>query len=469
MKKIFIPDRFLSLLPKVNKPLNPAFVRVDGYVLSGYQVELSERSKLMKFLASNSISKKIGFLVEEGADIDLTDSYTVFFFSEEEHDLTTLVPSDTDLGNPGQKNTVDSIVSVLRQFQEVSGKSICLHVHNKGVEHYPIGNEYDIHIVLGGIAPGENESFSATYIDDVKLDSSGYDVSVPGSSKGYGYVVTDDNDRRIAQIVGSTIYFFVPVSQKYLHLLAGKRVDIFRIVLTCAWKAMVLNEFDFSRNIISSENEFIEYQNTMYSNLEKGKSDHLEKIDKDIENCSRNLRDLILSRKLLIGDATRDFAKISKEDSISSWEKLSNHQFIDFLEIPEDDCLHVHTKFILVPDDDGCIRNLGKFIIRIAGFGDVFIWSKCIIHPEGVPHPHISKCGSVCFGNVSLEINRLAAEYKHPELITLIMSWLVEGYEANLADAKLGEWPLADEINTVQILDLDLAFSPMKIKESKNE
>jgi hypothetical protein len=200
-----------------------------------------------------------------------------------------------------------------------------------------------------------------------------------------------------------------------------------------AWKAIVSRK---ATQLVGALDEqgFITYVQHERDNFLTKMEEELKDVDEELTELNKKVCRLLLQRRLLQARITSypEVICAPQEEIVSDWKHLSNHPLVDYLERSMDDKLHVHTKDVLVSDEQGFVRHLGRFIIRIEKFTTVTVWSKYLTHPERRAHPHISKFGLVCFGNVTAEINRLLGNGSEAQVVILVLAWLAEGYDADL-------------------------------------
>lgn len=372
------------------------------------------------------------------------------------------IDAEAPLREQNQAHVATHLGLILEGFAEVIGVHFHLHVCGGRTVYYPHDDEDTVTVVLGGLPPGESGTLWAETIVGIRLDQDQRtQIKVPGYAKGYGKVVRDEHGCAVAQLVGSTIYLFLPTSAEKLYLLAGHEIDLFAKALQVALEALpsfhtaphlpVLG----SENVVTRSNHISGFYNQRADKKISAIHEKIIALKKEMNELYMSLR-VLQSRKASFPEV---YASKDDDDVMAEWTKLEQHPLFDYAEWSLDNCLHIHTKDVLIDSGNGGIRNVGRFVVRVSVFEGVWIWSKYLTHPKRIPHPHIGQSGSVCFGNITQEVEWLIVYGTEVEISLLVLDWLGEGYDAGLAEARLEEWPLADVVDQGALSDLSLAFA----------
>ncbi|MCA9354833.1 MAG: hypothetical protein KC877_04910 [Candidatus Kaiserbacteria bacterium] len=458
MKKIFIPEQFWVGSAFEGLPVPLTIVYINGFSIKGYPLDLD--SETLNGLLECSPEVVARLLVRERVDNRLisTDREAYFFDQGDAPHVETAIDHGSEFKRMTYEPILEAMQDTLLKLAFVSGKHVHLHLCSHGSVQYPYNDSDTVHIVLGAVPPGENQEFVATHVDDVRLQPSGHEVAVPGVAHGYGLVVHDRFNQRIGQVVGTTLYLFVPVDDDSLHLLAANGTDLFAVALGYAWRVFTARDkVELLTKRLETAEEYGQYLVSMIQRLHDNVDAKVKRVDERIANYRRIIAELLLERRLMLAQKSKGIFEVVDQSALEGWEVLRTHPLIDYLEHPDSTYLHVHTKDVVVQDAAGVERYLGRFIIRISRYQKVHVWSKCLPHPTLVPHPHIGASGSVCFGNVTNEVDELLTSGQDEDLICLILDWLQNGYDESLADAKIEEWPVFGD-DSKQVHDLEGVF-----------
>lgn len=371
------------------------------------------------------------------------------------------IEAEAPIREQNQAHVATHLGLILEEFAEAKNVHFHLHVCGGRTVYYPRDDVDTITVVLGGLPPGESGTLWAETVVGIRLDQDQRtQIKVPGYAKGYGKVVRDEDNCAVAQLVGSTIYLFLPTSAEKLYLLAGHEIDLFAKALQVALEA--LPSFQTAPHLPVLDGENVVARSKHISGFYNQRADKkISAVYERINALKKEMNELFTSLRLL-QSRRASFPEVytpNDDDVMAEWTKLEQHPLFDYAEWSLDNCLHIHTKDVLMDSGNGEMRNVGRFVIRVAVFEGVWVWSKYLTHPKRIPHPHIGQSGSVCFGNITQEVERLIVYGTEAEISLLVLDWLGEGYDAGLADTKLEEWPLADVVDQGAFSDLSFAFA----------
>ncbi len=183
-----------------------------------------------------------------------------------------------------------------------------------------------------------------------------------------------------------------------------------------------------------------EWVSSMEGNIEKV----IQEMQREIENLRSNLAikertvfDFSQARQALIEKRSKDDLSGSLKDQ---WRRISSNPRVSSLSLAGDTINVITTAIDLC--HDGQTYSLGKFGIGVHKNGEFYIYSLDCLHPGGVPHPHISKEGTPCFGNAGSAIRNAFRGHRYADAIGYLIIWLFDGYEENTATHKITEWPI---------------------------
>lgn len=463
MESIFIPERFSHYMPEPERLPELIVMYTRGFALQGYCVDMSD--DLVAEFFCGEREPVCSLIVTDSPEIDFNQvTRRAYFFAEDKPDVGCDWIDRVTIAEQKFEPIVDDMLNTLGTLSELSGFNMALHICAPNTIYYPIDNEDTLHIVLGGVPPGDVTHLNATHIAGALLDPAGQDVNVAGVTHGYGRLVRDEYECTVAQVIGSVLYLCLPTDTKYAHLL-GKGGHLFRTVLQLAWQEFHLAEPQPDTAALLDEKKYVSARTSLGERYGEALNEELVRIDSQIDYHMSRVRKLYIERKLQVNIISGGLLGLSESAANSEWKRLQEHHLFDFIEKSTDGHLHLHTKDVCIPDGQGELRYIGRYIIRIKATKKVSIWSKILTHPKKIPHPHIGQTGSICFGNIDLEVSKLIAENRNGELFELILSWLSEGYDATLADVKIEEWPIVGDESSV--IDVSQCF--MQIPKSPNE
>jgi hypothetical protein len=309
----------------------------------------------------------------------------------------------------------------------------------------PNGTSHTLRVVLGGIPPGYSSSRKIDSLFDVAVCETGYRVGVASPSIDQGYVVKNDQEEPVAQIIDDTIYLLLPMHESCIPYFSSDSSGLFRKALICAWDAYLLQEKEEQSPAQELLTNAAMYSEQVLS-ITKKRREVMEELDEaslEIAFAQRQLRQALEKKQSLVIikqglEQTPDF------DPEAAWKVLNDYPLFDRVTIASDGKTHYFTTPIIITDDTGKERFLGRY-----GFcfnsRSVDIWSLDHPHPSGVPHPHINLHSQICLGNVTESVHQLMATFREAEAVVLVMRLLSEGYEPTLTEHPLEEWPTVQQ------------------------
>lgn len=334
------------------------------------------------------------------------------------------------------------IRKVLEKFAARVAKNVTMHFV-KGPAFQPFPKDNALHFVVGAAAPGEIGMIELSHVCGVRLNERGRYIKMEGPTAGIGFLVKDDEKETVAQVVDSTIYLFIPSPSRCpFHFEGSEATDLYSRILDLVWKTTKHARKHPKAEPIESLSA---YRECMGKHM--GGMSNLLKVQKEIINTQieRKLDELrsLYSQKENYGRLAAFEAQRTDEDRQElpkrDWSRIEMMPLVERV-LWVENAMHVRTKRIIV-EYEGFHYDFGKFMIRMAPFDTPAVWALCPTHPQRIAHPHISPSGIVCFGNVSVPLAQAAGEGRVADALELVLLWLIQGYDPNLADTKIETWP----------------------------
>ncbi len=305
-----------------------------------------------------------------------------------------------------------------------------------------------ISIVAAGTPPGDiaYESVPSRYNVDI-TQQEGRRVDVLTGTKGYGNIVVNGYREKVGQIVGKTLYIFLPENGR-VSALQQDSGDLLRKTLRDVWNAFQQLESGevqhdapptLTREVLISE--FGDWKRSLIDSLQESQT----QIDLQIERVDAELRRLLVHKRAnqRVIDVLR--AKGAYEDTVS--KRWSNEQTAAIRALE-----HVHQcSYILgavqiettelFVEHEGGIYRMGSYSIRISADGSIFVFQTRPAHPRGYIHPHVNSAAHPCLGNITQAVYDLVLGGDYALAFKLIIDLLMDGYDHSVASVKITEWP----------------------------
>jgi hypothetical protein len=460
MTTIFVPARFKERVVAMPEITHVATEETLGQCYTipvwGYLAVVSPNVDVRQLFGTRSCYDS--FTTEE----KIAALFVAPLTSDEREGLSTQI--HLELG-PTSEFSKDSAVAALTQmmkFLEPIALSqdcmVTLHVTNEAAFE-PL-YDGDLHIVLSSRPPGQTSDQRIIVLDDILLSSKPGGEKCPGPTKGRGFAIDFDGDFTIGQIVASNLYLFLPTGKESRASFAHKHDNPFRVALACVWQEYLAlqKEIIIPEVQITSYEVFAEHSanHTIEALVYENQQEEIRNLQQLADRLRRELTLVHSQLQIQLAVAKALKKEPMTIDLLPFWEQLQNHPSIERITVSDDATLHYHTTPVYIEDENGALRDVGSFVIRVSDF-DVHIWSTRITHPKGISHPHIaSNENSICFGNVSSEIAKLCAESRDAEAVLLCLRWLTEGYEPTLTYHMIEEWPLVTNEATKELVDAKL-------------
>lgn len=367
--------------------------------------------------------------------------------------LTT--PSTLDLPLEFRRSSNAFLEDFFEPFQllsTVTGLDITVHMpETRTMPLLPI-RKNGIDVVIGACPPGDIQKEHLSVVCGVRIAPYGKGYGIETHTRGYGLVVkNEEDDFVLGQIVGTTIYIPLPTYIEDLLIFYTKAGGslMFRC-LEKMWKWYVKGDgFVAPATALTTPEECANALKEQDAEFTSALSQRVESLKKEVElalgKYNTALKDLYAGQVFIAGLQMAIEAESPEilQARNELWGQLLSDPRVASIEMIAGVYQVTTTPIIFV---DGLIkRPLGSFGIRINDKNEVFVWSFDSPHPKRVPHPHISVCGHKCFGNVGpVVLDELTAR-NTPRAFLMILDWLEDGYDAQLADVKIEEWPILKE------------------------
>ena len=334
------------------------------------------------------------------------------------------------------------MVTTLKRLSGLSGINIDLRLERE--PFLPLCDSGVVRIVIGASPPGDVAVLERRSLCGVQLQENGEELREYGHAQGYGALVYDDESVVVAQIIDSTIYLFVPLDRELMLSPSGG--NLFARAAVFAWNAYLEGATPVHVEPIDTVEEYINHAQKLQAKHVSAVDVIISDIDDRVRTAMRRIEELrreqLIFRAVKRGlesvasSETREDDLTAQFDALKANTLLARFGYLDA-------AFQVET-VDLIAEHDGVHRLLGSYGIRIEYAGKVHVWALRSAHPYGIPHPHISKKGVVCFGNLTQAIVQSASEQDIPTAVGFVIRWLLEGYNPRSADTSIEEWPLVE-------------------------
>lgn len=353
---------------------------------------------------------------------------------------TLVYPKDSNLAK--MPSVVEKLTAVLRAFCKRTGRKATMHfVDGPGFVPFPKGRR--VHFVVGASPAGSIKESDHARVCGIRVHKEGKYIRFWGPTEGMGTLVKDKEKGMVGQIVGSTVYLFVPTPASATFLFEGTEgADMYSRAIKCAWKTMTGKQKRLKVSRLKSADDYRQFIEEQYGSMGKLMGLQQNLIDIRIQDTTDKLRTLYAEKESYLRLSQLEEAKTEKEKTeapVRDWERMQKHPLVKRIRSVEG-AIHIQTRKIIA-EHEGKYYNLGRFMIRLEFGGTPSIWSEHPTHRNRAQHPHISKTGVICFGNIAVPLTQAMGELRMADALELLLNWLCEGYDPNLADVKIEEWP----------------------------
>lgn len=367
--------------------------------------------------------------------------------------LTT--PSLSDLPKTLRQSSNDYLEEFWEAFHllaDITGLDITVHVPETRTIPLLPTRKNGIDIVIGSCPPGDIQQEHLSVVCGVRIAPYGRGYRIETHTRGYGRLVRSSyEDFVLGQIVGTTLYIPLPTEIQDLLIFYTKAGGslMFRC-LKDMWKGYVHEEGFVAQSLALTTpqecSNALKKQDIEFVSALMGRMDTLKKeVDVALAKYNSALKDLHGGQMFIAGlrAATESETSETVEARNELWAKLLKDPRVVSIEMVDEAYQMVTSPIMFV--DGSTKRPLGSFGARINDLNEVFVWSFDSPHPDRVPHPHISVCGHKCFGNVGPSIHDELIVRNVPGAFLMMLDWLEDGYDPQLADVKIEEWPVLKE------------------------
>lgn len=265
-----------------------------------------------------------------------------------------------------------------------------------------------------------------------------------------GIVICDEEGQELAEVVGKGIYVLFDL----VHIRKEYVEPILRTILDKAlfW---IFEADEESRKNYNQEKQakakdrFVRIYGDFEYSLKLSKEE-LNKANKQIEKCQESLTQWIKHARAR-GESLNLLEKWRDRDTeflFREWESLYGIPKVKEVKVYSDR-LSVFTEMICIKYKN-LVLEIGEFKADVNQRGKgIKLWN--LTHPEldkncKLQHPHVSKDGMPCFGNIQEAFPPLVAECKFSALAALIIQYLESlNLEDKRARKKFFYWPFLGE------------------------
>ncbi len=448
--RYFLPEALKSALEHETAKLlkvSKETIEIDGFKIAGFALSgsLEELSafittatldfgihKINTLMNLQTLKPREHVMSTKGALVRLGVDPFVMYPEHLRSDWSKLAP------------LTDDMQKTLEWLSDYSGIQILFDVRGGGFASVYPRQDHMVHVVVGASPPGEVRKGKRASLCGIQFEPDGSAVAYENvESYGSGTIVFSKEKEPIAQIVGKSIFVFVPMEMRYARVLRDQDgLGLFKKALRYAWNAYVEDTETVSLQPIKNVREYtdlIEELVDCFPSIKRAMIENEEREARRLhaEYLSRMQYVQILKSDLREGVAL--LAEYDKKKCAAEFKTLRSNKLLKVVGILKGG-LQVVTHPI-VYQHEGKRYRLGTYVIRISKVGQVSVWAESTSHPSGCPHPHIGLSGNPCFGNISIAIDRAAIEHRIVDTIDLVLRWLTEGYDPKLADTPITEWP----------------------------
>jgi hypothetical protein len=341
------------------------------------------------------------------------------------------------LGKPDTSApTVDAIREELSRFSRITGLGIRF-IYGGDVYTAPMPASGDnvIRILDYKAPPGEVSDRQSATAFGFQLIQSGQKMPCLSPAAGRGEVL-DGGDGPAIQAIGSDHFLLFPLVISWNEKTGAK---ILHKALEAIWKRRTKRTAAIKPLSAPAVAQKLE---EWHGSLLKDLRTQLQGVEDKIVTLQDELTAATVVRQRLadlIGAVDRDSRRqeivAGLEGQVRAIRRLPGVTGVSFV----DSGLHVTTKEIVI-EHAGKRHPVGAMTVRFGQRHTVSIWPERSPHPSGIPHPHVPRDGTPCFGNATSAIATLIGDFRLVEAAKLIVDWLEHGYAHDLAFNKITEW-----------------------------
>lgn len=358
---------------------------------------------------------------------------------EDEDERVAEIPEDAETYYQGRVRLMLERVSRL-----TGGLSFTLHPEIRGHGYPPLPDTPGhINLYFWTAPPGDSDDYFLARAFKIPLCKESKSVltyrGVPGRGEFVG-----DGKHDLVQLIGNNWYVLTSVFE-FAHRFGTEALVSKLLAISLArWQALRKGARPKHREVMIGRAQFVKTTTRWVNSLPDALKGEVQKQRKELERLRRErerimrvYQDALRALKAMDdGTTTRTLL----ESLPQQWEAIrKNPHVADISQVGEG--LHITTVPIVI-DYDGHRYRLGRFVIRLNKDGVLTLWNLELLHPKGIPHPHIDDIGHPCYGNASAAIESALAEHRYADAVQYVTRWLVDGYEPSLAQHLIIDWPV---------------------------
>lgn len=287
-------------------------------------------------------------------------------------------------------------------------------------------------------------------------------------TRGRGFIIQDPAGEAVAQIIGRTANILFPIFSTFHEY--GSR-EIFQKTLVAIWKTWraIKKKKLKPYKEASGFHAFARHVVPRFSLSMNIWVDLLKEKQSDIQHTIRRLESLYRQEM-----EYRDNIEYFSNDE--RLKKQIQRVKADFLSIKRhpltqrvyicDKGVQVETKLVRI-EHEGKTYDIGRFVIRFGGAGELTIWPIEMKHLLQVPHPHIRKGGIPCFGTASSAIAKATGQLRFADAYHLIAQWITS-YTPATVSTPIEEWRTPENDETIEQLLPQLTPPKNLLEEDEN-
>jgi|GEM_PF-3386310 len=337
---------------------------------------------------------------------------------------------------------LEDILSVLKDYAHVQKKNIVVsNPHGRG-QNLPKRKENTLYIYFWSVPVRYSREDYPT-VFDIELGRNQQQGTAPS---GLGIQLRDNNGRVVAEVHNdSVLYILFDLSHSGAY--AGPLLE--RILQEWSFLSVTPEE----RIAILAEQEaelqrkslglYIAAITTRATAHKQAMKDELGKVNGTIDTHRTELVSLLRRQLFLVEqvhNTTFDTSDIEAKMA-AEFQQLESLPHVKKVRL-QDNLLLVYTDVLHSQQlEDGTVRELGEYIIRIGLNGQTIRVQNTTRLVDGQYHPHDMGEGLLCLGNFGEGISQLVAQYQFYNLTMMMIHFLKNPNEHDQAGKQIYDWP----------------------------
>lgn len=408
--------------------------------VNGYTVSLPEGGSVEEVLAQHGFTRIcLGFLGNNKEAPAFTELYapeleTAFVVSDR-------AEAPLEYGSPTLMKRLEGLFT---ELSHLTGREFVVDIRSSEVAVPCARTDGKIRVLIGALPPGPMSESELAKMPRRNVSQEMLLTLFDRPVMGLGTVVTGDHELATAQIVGDDIYLLVRMDVHAAEFSFDGLFGAIRSSLNYAWEAYLKQE-PTDREALSDTQSLAAVMETWSDSFRIKAEQLIQAAEQRVKDAEREYTEALGEWKgaQLAWRVVPEFQKTLKlghEETLAAWQQVLEHPLTDRIEEIELG-FHLMTKEVVL-EHEGKAYRLGTFGIRLDLEGHFTVWSPNPTHPENEPHPHISRDGTVCYGNVTLAIReRITVKRDYPGAMLMVLDWLAYGYEPASTLHPIEEWP----------------------------